>query len=208
MHCWFKSDVLQLHSPICYPRVNHSHISFSSTDISKMALTPSQRTAIQQTWAIPAENPIDSGEAILLAYFERFPHNQEKFLAFRNVPAESLKVNILQPTIFLSSQIKNIFVITHQFLQHPLISERYLIGVNFSTRTRKWKIEESPVKKYCIFGFYTIRGWCESEQRSTLANSTFPFKRLNIDATLLKLHSTVPIIQNSTEWMKESTISG
>lgn len=87
-----KSDVL--HSTICYSRVNNSHISFSSTDISKMDLTPTQRTAIQQTWAIPAENPIDSGESILLAYFERFPHNQQKFLAFRNVPAESLKVNM------------------------------------------------------------------------------------------------------------------
>lgn len=65
-----------------------------STVIPEMAtLSPEQRSAIQQTWAIPAENPIDSGEAILLAYFERFPHNQQKFAAFKNVPLDSLKVS-------------------------------------------------------------------------------------------------------------------
>lgn len=64
-----------------------------STVIATMAtLTPEQRSAIQQTWSIPAQNPVDSGGAILLAFFERFPRNQQKFPAFKNVPLDSLKV--------------------------------------------------------------------------------------------------------------------
>lgn len=67
--------------------------AFSTVIPTMTTLTPEQRSAIKQTWAIPAQNPHDSGEAILLAYFERFPHNQQKFLAFKNLPLESLKVN-------------------------------------------------------------------------------------------------------------------
>lgn len=73
-----------------------------STVIPTMAtLTPEQRSAIQQTWSIPAQNPVDSGEAILLAFFERFPHNQQKFLAFKNVPLESLKVKCNAMNLFI-----------------------------------------------------------------------------------------------------------
>lgn len=62
--------------------------------IPKMApLTAEQIDLIKTTWAIPAANAVDSGEAILLAYFERYPKNQEKFLAFKNVPLLSLKVS-------------------------------------------------------------------------------------------------------------------
>lgn len=55
-------------------------------------LTPAQIALIQTTWAIPAQNAIDSGEAILLAYFEKYPKNQDKFSAFKNTPLLSLKV--------------------------------------------------------------------------------------------------------------------
>lgn len=65
-----------------------------STVVPEMTtLTPEQISMIQSTWSIPAENPIDSGEAILMAYFEKYPKNQEKFAAFKNTPLLSLKVN-------------------------------------------------------------------------------------------------------------------
>ena len=59
------------------------------------SLTSEQIAIIQSTWAIPAQNPIDSGEAILMAYFEKYPKNQEKFNSFKNTPLLSLKVCIL-----------------------------------------------------------------------------------------------------------------
>ncbi|XP_031625243.1 globin CTT-VIIA isoform X2 [Contarinia nasturtii] len=55
------------------------------------SLTPSQIAIIQSTWAVPAKNAIDSGEAILLAYFEKYPKNQDKFNSFKNTPLLSLK---------------------------------------------------------------------------------------------------------------------
>lgn len=69
----------------------------SSTAVPAMAaLTLKQRLVIKQTWAIPSRSPADSGEAILLAYFERFPHNQQTFFAFKNLPLDALKVNVKQ----------------------------------------------------------------------------------------------------------------
>lgn len=56
------------------------------------SLTPQQISIIQTTWAIPAKNATDSGEAILLAYFEKYPKNQDKFNSFKNTPLLSLKV--------------------------------------------------------------------------------------------------------------------
>lgn len=56
------------------------------------SLTSEQIAIIQSTWAIPAQNAIDSGEAILLAYFEKYPKNQDKFNSFKNTPLLSLKV--------------------------------------------------------------------------------------------------------------------
>lgn len=58
------------------------------------SLTPQQIAIIQSTWAIPAKNPLDAGEAILMAYFEKYPKNIEKFQAFKNTPLLSLKVRI------------------------------------------------------------------------------------------------------------------
>ncbi|XP_055303353.1 globin CTT-VIIB-3 [Sitodiplosis mosellana] len=55
------------------------------------SLTSEQIAIIQSTWAIPAQNAIDSGEVILLAYFEKYPKNQEKFNSFKNTPLLSLK---------------------------------------------------------------------------------------------------------------------
>lgn len=64
-----------------------------STVIPMMtSLTPEQIAIIQSTWSIPAANAIDSGEAILMAYFEKYPKNQDKFNSFKNTPLLSLKV--------------------------------------------------------------------------------------------------------------------
>lgn len=56
-------------------------------------LTEAQVDLIKKTWEIPNAKPFDSGEKILYDYFERYPHNQEKFAAFKNVPLLSLKVS-------------------------------------------------------------------------------------------------------------------
>lgn len=67
-----------------------------STVIPMMTtLTPEQIALIQKTWAIPSQNAIDSGEAILLAFFEKYPKNQDKFSSFKNTPLLSLKVCLL-----------------------------------------------------------------------------------------------------------------
>lgn len=58
------------------------------------SLTPEQIAIIQSTWAIPAKNPIESGEAILMAFFEKYPKNQDKFKSFKNTPLLSLKVRV------------------------------------------------------------------------------------------------------------------
>lgn len=55
-------------------------------------VTPEQIDIIKTTWKIPAANPVDSGEVILLKFFEKYPHNQQKFMAFKNLPLDSLKV--------------------------------------------------------------------------------------------------------------------
>lgn len=62
-------------------------------------LTASQVELIKKTWEIPNAKPFDSGEKILFIYFERYPHNQEKFSAFKNTPLLSLKVNFFIPTV-------------------------------------------------------------------------------------------------------------
>lgn len=81
-----------------------------STAISNMTpLTPEQISIIQRTWNIPAANPLDSGEAILIAYFEKYPKNQEKFNAFQNVPLLSLKV--CAQSISLIYTILNLFIL-------------------------------------------------------------------------------------------------
>lgn len=38
---------------------------------------------IKTTWEIPASKPLDSGETILYLFLEKFPHNQQKFAAFK-----------------------------------------------------------------------------------------------------------------------------
>ncbi|KAG5668876.1 hypothetical protein PVAND_016796 [Polypedilum vanderplanki] len=50
-----------------------------------------QISIIKKSWEIVFARPLDSGEKILYAYLEKYPHNQEKFAAFRNTPIIMLK---------------------------------------------------------------------------------------------------------------------
>lgn len=69
-------------------------------------LTTDQIAIVQGTWEIPNSNPLDSGEAILFRFFEKYPANIQKFQSFKNTPLLSLKVFILNSFICLSfSQI-------------------------------------------------------------------------------------------------------
>ncbi|EDW81068.1 uncharacterized protein Dwil_GK11857, isoform B [Drosophila willistoni] len=47
---------------------------------------------IKKTWEIPVATPTDSGAAILMQLFTRYPSNLEKF-PFRDVPLEELSGN-------------------------------------------------------------------------------------------------------------------
>lgn len=58
-------------------------------------LTAKQIQIIKDTWEVPKKDLEGSGEAILYRYFEKYPHNQQKFAAFKNLPLESLKVSFL-----------------------------------------------------------------------------------------------------------------
>lgn len=54
-------------------------------------LTKEEVEMILETWKIPALKLIDSGETILYRFLERYPMNQQKFAAFKNMPLLSLK---------------------------------------------------------------------------------------------------------------------
>lgn len=58
-----------------------------------VSLTAHQIQLIKDTWAVPMQDLEGSGEAILYRYFEKYPHNQQKFASFKNLPLESLKVS-------------------------------------------------------------------------------------------------------------------
>lgn len=57
-------------------------------------LTPAQIQIIKDTWELPKKDLAGSGEAILFRYFEKYPHNQQKFASFKNSSLdETLKVS-------------------------------------------------------------------------------------------------------------------
>ncbi|XP_059617848.1 globin CTT-VI-like [Phlebotomus argentipes] len=59
-----------------------------------MGLTPEQVEIVKSTWETVAKAPEDAGEAILLRFLEKYPHNQTYF-PFRNVPREKLKGSVM-----------------------------------------------------------------------------------------------------------------
>lgn len=54
--------------------------------------TPEQIQIIKDTWEIPNAHLTDTGEMILFRFLDKYPHHQDLFDAFRNVPLLSLKV--------------------------------------------------------------------------------------------------------------------
>lgn len=70
-----------------------------------VALTPEQVEIVQETWKIPAKNATDAGEAILLKFFEKYPHNQNKFQAFKNTPLLTLKVSCFFFFFFITQRL-------------------------------------------------------------------------------------------------------
>ncbi|XP_075146660.1 globin 1 [Haematobia irritans] len=48
---------------------------------------------IKRTWEIPAATPTESGTAILMLFFKKYPSNLEKFSAFRDLPLDELSSN-------------------------------------------------------------------------------------------------------------------
>lgn len=58
-----------------------------------MNVTPEQVQILKANWAIPIANPMDTGEAVLIAFFTKFPQHKAHFKAFKNIPTEQLKVN-------------------------------------------------------------------------------------------------------------------
>ncbi|XP_065362495.1 cytoglobin-1 [Calliphora vicina] len=48
---------------------------------------------IKRTWEIPAATPTESGVAILLKFFTKYPSNLEKFYSFKDLPTDELKNN-------------------------------------------------------------------------------------------------------------------
>lgn len=55
-------------------------------------LSPENIQSIINTWKVPSSTPTESGVALLTRFFEKFPHYQVYFKAFKSVPLESLKV--------------------------------------------------------------------------------------------------------------------
>lgn len=56
--------------------------------------TEEQMLLIKKTWEVPKQNIMDSSELIFYRYLEMYPHNQDSFDAFRNIPLITLKVSI------------------------------------------------------------------------------------------------------------------
>lgn len=82
------------------------------------SLTPKQIEIIQKTWAIPSQNAIESGEDILIAYFSKYPKNQDKFNSFKNTPVLMLKVCVYK-AITISKNKKTFPPVAHSLNSIP-----------------------------------------------------------------------------------------
>lgn len=63
-----------------------------SVTVFTMNITPEQVQIIKTTWATAIATPMDTGEAVLIAFFTKFPQHKDHFKAFKNIPNEQLKV--------------------------------------------------------------------------------------------------------------------
>lgn len=51
---------------------------------------------IKRTWEIPATTPTESGVAILIRFFTKYPSNLQKFSTFKDMTLDELKVSLKQ----------------------------------------------------------------------------------------------------------------
>lgn len=65
---------------------------------------------IKKTWQIAAATPTESGVAILIAFFTKYPSNLQKFPSFKDVPMEELKVQTNCKPFIFKSILLNIYV--------------------------------------------------------------------------------------------------
>nr|BAO18452.1 globin [Polypedilum nubifer] len=56
-----------------------------------VALTEADVEIIKRTWKIPSANPHDSAALIFSTFLEKYPHNQQKFPAFKDKPLSDIK---------------------------------------------------------------------------------------------------------------------
>lgn len=61
-------------------------------------LTPDQIKMIKETWEIPNKDLEAYGEEIFYRFFKKYPHNQQKFVAFKDIDVEKLKVSFMRLT--------------------------------------------------------------------------------------------------------------
>lgn len=73
----------------CHPKVMNCEEIIQTPEIK--SLDENQIAIIKRTWQIPSAKSVDSGEHILYLFFDRYPHNQLKFAAFRTTPLLMLK---------------------------------------------------------------------------------------------------------------------
>lgn len=60
-------------------------LSHGSEGRIKMAtLTPAQRKHVQDVWSVPAQNPLDLGEELILTFVEKFPIYKDYFPMFKD----------------------------------------------------------------------------------------------------------------------------
>lgn len=90
-------------------------------------LSAEQIQIIKTTWEVPKADLEGSGEAILYRYFEKYPHNQQKFASFKSVPLESLKVSLL-----FSDKRKLNLIYMNNFIFETFINNQKCLLINLS----------------------------------------------------------------------------
>lgn len=94
---------------------------------STMSLSAQEISDIQSTWTIPIATPSESGKAILLAFFTRYPANLQKFRDFKDMTIEELKVGKFLFS-FLNLLIYSQLITFNRFVQGSMLmlTESYL----------------------------------------------------------------------------------
>ncbi|OAD58225.1 Cytoglobin-2 [Eufriesea mexicana] len=60
---------------------------------SATGLTERQKKLVQNTWAVVRKDEVGSGIAVMTAFFKKYPHYQQHFNAFKDIPLNELPAN-------------------------------------------------------------------------------------------------------------------